>query len=114
MNFIEFCDLQPSCPVELQPFAYEIFTTIFGPLGSVGWHKDGSLAVFGSGKQRIGIGARRSGFSIHFRKLEAVDIYQSLGGVCPCGRVTIKVQYKSEFDSEVILDVIKIFSGIET
>jgi hypothetical protein len=110
MNYAEFIELQPSCPVEFQSLAYEIFISILGPLGSVGWHKDGSLAVFGSGKQRIGFGARRSGFSIHFRMLEAIDYYQSLGGRCPCGRVTIKVPYHSEYDADVILHVVKAVS----
>lgn len=112
MDFDEFIELQPKCPIELQPLAYEVFISILGPLGSVGWHKDGSLAVFGNGKERIGFGARRSGFSIHFRRLEAVDYYRSLGGICSCGRVTIKVPYHSEYDSDVILQVVKVFSNI--
>ncbi len=113
MDFGEFIELQPKCPIEFQPLAYEIFISILGPLGSVGWHKDGSLAVFGHGKQRIGFGARRSGCSIHFRRLEAVEYYQSLGGLCPCGRVVIKVPYQSEYDSDVILHVVKLFSNLD-
>ncbi len=112
MNYRKFCDFQPTCPIELQPLAYDIFTTIFSHLGSVGWHKAGSLVVFGSGKQRIGVGARRSGLSIHFRELEAVEYYQYQGGICPCGRVTIKVPYQSEYDSDLILNIVKIFSDI--
>lgn len=111
MDFEEFVELQPTCPVECQSLAYEIFLAILGPLGEVGWHKDGTLAVFGSGKERIGVGARRSGFSIHFRRLEAIDYYQSLGGMCPCGRVTIKVPYHSEYDADLIRQVVKAISN---
>lgn len=103
--------VQPMCPIEVQPVAYGIFASIFSSLESVEWRREGSLAVMGDGRERIGFGARKFGCSIHFRGVNAIEFYRSLGGICECGRVTIKIPYGTESDAELISHIVKVVSG---
>ena len=94
--------------------AQSIYEDLFKKLLPDNWKPEGTMIATYHHKLRIGFAVRKSNCSLHFHGNEAVQLYQELGGSCPCGKVTIKLPYDRNWDISIIQNTIGIMLSKST
>jgi hypothetical protein len=86
-------------------WARRVHQRICGPL-NLDWKRKGTWIEAWKGKRRIAFAPHDYGAAFYFRGPEAVRSYLDAGGVCPTGKVCIKVPIGCDYEAELIRFVV--------